>query len=264
MIKADEKIMIIATWQGDVIMIKDDGQNKTFGFSGHGLEFCIPSDSFAFDDQAYIGFWNGDIYHLSFNTEPSLIVNHPEGIQAITTLQNRLYFCDLNGFFHIMEGGKYLYSMEIEKNILGLFIFGTRSMVIIAGRSAYQLQFNKADIFTEALGQSSCTQVMRQGNVLIILDEDGKGLVIDEEQIIQSQFHTTAGAVPVCSNDSGDTIVFLYPDGSSALLEDEKIVHIQPSGTICFDPGMKHVAIANEKQIKLCTKAILSNLTSGI
>ena len=264
LILADNCEIVLASWNGNVTLINDTGQWRSNGFRGSSGQFCIPADCSISSPYTVLGFWNGDIFRLGLAEEPVRIFNHPDGIQVLATFQTYIYFCDLKGVFHIVEDGKYLYSREIERTILKIELFGTRGILLVGEQAIYQLMFGRADIYQDDLNLSSIIFSLREGEYVTLLDRDGKGVRIDEELALQSQFYTTAGAKPICSEKKGQYSVFLYPDATRSLLFNDKIVYTHPFGIFCFDPTLEQIAMGTGKDVKLYKRPLLSKLSQVI
>jgi hypothetical protein len=263
-IRRRNHLSVIADWSGEIVMVTDSGESCAHQFKQYSSslsrdwKFSIPGDCTIIRDSVLVGFWNGDIFKFTLGEKPRLILNHPYGVQALEASDSSLFISDLKGGIHVYQNESSVFSEKIEGPVQGMKLFKD-GLIIIGGEKAYQLSLNSWKILSETLMLSLVTSVYRGKNDLMVIDETGNGIRIDEDLIFKERFHVTAGAYILFTDASGLFRVFAYPDGTRTLMKDGRIVYTHTGVLSLDDTGMQAI-LGDEKELNIYDFSYLQNL----
>jgi hypothetical protein len=163
---------------------------------------------------------------------------------------------DFAGKLTVYQGEKQVFSVAMDRTtdriVRGMQHYGDQ-LVIIGETRVYQLSLTEWRLTPWPLHMGNIAHAFPVPGAMLILDPQGRGMLLDKELVIQHEFHTTAGAVPVCAGkrDSDIYVAFAYPDGSFALLKNSRIVYSHTDGFLGFDSGVRTVAFRSGPGLQL-------------
>jgi hypothetical protein len=252
-------LIAAADWEGNIVLLCDDGRYHQACLHKNSAGLNVPGGCVVRQQDILVGLWNGDIYRLALDEEIKLVLSHPGGIQAFDTYNEYIYLCDLEGHFYIYQNHSAMYHEKVERYIAGIKLL--KGNIIIVGESkGYQFSFQRSGIIDERLGLANISHVRPTNDTLMVIDDEGKGVRIDNQLIIKGRFYTTAGAVPLSFDNKAQYCVFAYPDGVRTLMKERRIVYTHRIGTLAVDLTASHVAVGDSREIKIYKSSYFSKL----
>jgi hypothetical protein len=246
-----ESTAVVATWQGDVHVVTRDGRYSTSAFGTGRDVLTVPGDiALAPGHRVYVGFWNGSVYRLAGGEDwpPDLVLEHPDGVQALALAGERLYVCDLDGRLHVYERGRLLagrsYRLEGIVRYLGVF----RQAVLAVGTTRiFRLPLDHGEVLDEPLPIGEVSAVFGDTDVPVVVDSEGRGIRVDDNLTIRGGFRAVAGAVPCSADRAGRSCALANPDGSRSLVVEGRVVRTHPDGRLAISPSGDRVALGDDR-----------------
>lgn len=217
--------LAVADWSGRVIVAGAGPEPiRTVDLESHaetsGLQ--VPGSLEFRDGALCIGMWNGTVWSLKPGHDPSLLVNHPAGVQSLAFDADAMLVGGLDGRVTVYHGGEKAGEFGIEPLLLHVSSSGGKA-VVVGERSVYRLDLAEGRSVKVEMPLGRIVDVFAGSALTAVLDEQGDGVLFDRELAVHSGFHTTAGARLACGADDGPSLVFEYPDGSNVLIRDGRI-----------------------------------------
>jgi hypothetical protein len=97
---------------------------------------------------------------------------------------------------------------------------------------------------------AGATGALVEGEYAAVYDRDGQGVWFDAELELRAEFHSPAKSRPIGTDSAGTTLVTAYPDGSGALLVDDRVVHVNRTGPMAISPDGSRVALVEESGVR--------------
>ncbi|KPK95339.1 MAG: hypothetical protein AMJ94_00130 [Deltaproteobacteria bacterium SM23_61] len=266
-IRQGDGVLAAALWTGEILILRENRERSSYRFSGTealapGTGYSIPADCALLDGSLVVGFWNGNVFQITAENQPRPVLSHPQGVQALGASEKHLVFADFEGKVHAFHHGACVFQDRLEQTILGIQLF-EKAAVIIGEDKAYQVSLESFCVVTETLPLSTVSSVYRGPGFLLAIDEAGKGVRLDQDLVIREQFHTTAGARPLSSDNTGRHVVFLYPSGFRTLMRDGRIVYTHYSGALSIDLSASRLVIGDDEGLRIRDISELSELYKG-
>ena len=259
-VRRKNSTMVFLGWDGQGLLLNDDYLVANIAKLETNGRLAIPGDCVIVGGDALVGYWNGALYRYGIDGTSQKLLQHDDGINCFAVLRAGHYICDLHGNLTIYENGIRKYTTHLEPTILGIKVF-THGVVVVGEQKAYQLPFGRANVIAEKLCSSRVSHVAVHDEQIMLVDEQGLGFWIDENLNYTQRFHTVAGARPLTTQRTCQRTIFRYPDASSTLLENGKIVYTHKApGALDFDNAYQHVALGDENTIKIYPSTHLNNI----
>jgi hypothetical protein len=259
LVRTAGRSMLLADWQGGLLVTRDDGGRITTSLARNepdrsgGSPFVVPGDCALVDDGVLVGLWNGDVHRVEEDGSHTRVLHHEHGVQALEVSGRNVLLCDFHGSFVVYEGSHLLYSKEIESQVISMRRLG-RGVVIVTDARPYQFSFSGGHLIPcDWLRLSAISETLSIGERILLLDQRGKGVVLDEELHERRQFHVRAGARPWCAAvlDGDEYVSFQYPEGNYALMRNGQVVYTNTAGLLAFDPALETVALGTPEGVRL-------------
>jgi hypothetical protein len=250
--RAVGSLLVLATWSGDVVLLRQDGSawRPTLARPATGFHIpadgCVPGDT---DESLLAGFWNGDLYRLQWGeTEPAKLA-HPAGIQALAVCQGRLYVCGMDGSLCVYEGERIVRTDRLEQTVWLLKAFGD-CLVAVGDRNLHHISPARPVILQEPLPLGNVRAALGETDRPVVVDEEGRGVVLDAE-LRMKPFHVAAGAAPASADQAARYCVFRHPDGTRSLMVEGRVVYTQPAGALAVALAGDRFAVGDAGGIRI-------------
>jgi hypothetical protein len=131
---------------------------------------------------------------------------------------------------------------RLEPVVWGLHT-GPDCVIAAGAERVHRLDVAGDGLVSLRLLAAEATGALVEGAFTAVHDGNGQGVRFDTELEIRAAFRAPAGARPVDTNAAGDIMVAAHPDGSHALLVDDRVVHVHREGPMAVSPDGSRVAL---------------------
>lgn len=239
------RCLAVADWSGRVVVAEPNGTVRVADLTAPpGDQRLNVPGALAFrGDDLLVGMWNGTVWSVPADgSAPQQVWHHPAGVQQLVADDDGLLICGLGGRLTVYPGGPPPSgpgaSYALEPLLLGAI--GIPGFALIVGeRGVHRLDKAAARLRPFELPITPISRALPGPELSVIIDAEGRGICFDSELRVRVGFHTVPGARPVCADQTGQQVVFTYPDGSYALMREGRIVFttaqplaVSPSGDL--------------------------------
>ena len=244
-------LLALADWAGNVFLFDDAGWHKSWAF-GHGF---VPGDV-AFDgDTLYAGFWSGQVFRVSRTDPPKEVLRHPDGVQALAVAQGRCHVADFGGTLAGYDGAKLVNSATLERAVWLLRPAGPDTLFAVGDKAAYQVQTRGYVVFPMALPVEGVSHVLADTGCPVVMTDRGHGVRVNAALTFRQRILADPRAVAASADDAGRLCVLANPDGSRALLYEERVVLNHAAGTLAVSGGADWFAVGEPGGVRVLTAA---------
>lgn len=258
-VKRDDKRIVIADWSGNILIIHNDGSYSNHNIQSAKRGLNIPSDIALLQDTVYVAFWNGTIYGLLPDGSFDIEFMHTGGVQRLHITKDHIYICDFEGKLTIVHDGKVIANHPLEESILLLQAFSD-SLIVVGENRLHQYAYNRSNVINEESRLTSIFAAISNERYVIVMDPKGKGVRYDKGLIIESNFHTISGAIPLSADVSGKYCIFRYPDDTRVLMVDGRIVYSHPSGLLSITQHGDYIIFSDQDKTKILETEVFLKL----
>ncbi|NJK86622.1 MAG: hypothetical protein HC906_12285 [Bacteroidales bacterium] len=145
-----------------------------------------------------------------------------------------VYVLDWKNDFVGYRNNGIIFRHSLEKEVISMHLIG--NVIAIVGKdNLYHYSILRNQFINISNFVKNTKYSFDNGHHLFLVDEEGKGTCTDSELIKRYySFYTTKGAIPVCSDTSGNYAIFNYPDKTSVLLKKGKIIKSHHNSAFLF------------------------------
>jgi hypothetical protein len=240
--------IVLATWEGEIIVVSEDGKSLRYSFAKQQGGFSIVGAVTGQAGDLYIGFWNGEIYHITPLTSPVRLAVHEAGIRALELVAGRLFLCDLEGRLIAFEEGKPVWSRPVEPSIHMLKAY-PHSLVAVGERKLYHLDLEAMSL-SEEPHAASILSALAGSDQFVTIDLQGKGSRYDPDLVIRSRFQVQPGTTLYDASQDVSVCALLSPEDRWSLLVGAQAVY-RLSDSISISPRGDLVALGVNHETKL-------------
>ncbi len=265
-IRFSESLAAVATWEGQVYVLNADGRCSDYGPAGNHVSSSlrVPGSMIIRNEAAFVGYWNGEIIRFELEGKQEKCFAHDAGVQAMAMDGDAVYVAGLDAQLSVYRGAMQVFSAPLDPVLL--FIKVWEACVLIVGRErVFRYAPFGGQIHTVTAPVSPITQVIEDGEFLMLMNREGTGVRYDSQLAVRGRFATTPGAKPVAVSRRHGTncAVFTYPDGTNALLIGRRIVYCQAGGTLALAPEARLIAVGGQHGIRILDGSHLDELIQG-
>jgi len=257
-VRSRGSLVAVGTWTGEAYLFRDDGAWRQL-VPTERAGFRVPGDVAVSEDVALIGYWSGAVWVMGIDREPTPVLDHESGVQAMALVDNRLFICGLDGVLWLYAGKEPQGGLALEREVLSLD--AGSSLLVAAGSSRlFQVDLNSGEVVAEAHDLGPIHSVHRDSAFPVLVDVEGRGLRFDGD-LVRRSFRVRPGAVATSADDRfcatgaeidrGSLVAFRYPDGSRVLMRNSSVVHSQPDGALAVSRDGSTLAIGTDGRIRL-------------
>jgi hypothetical protein len=250
------RYLAVADWSGRVIVADPRGSLRVVDLTApSGIRALNVPGALAFrGDDLFVGMWNGTVWLLPADgTAPQRVLEHPAGVQQLAVDNDSLLVGGLDGRLTVLPdalgaGGPGT-SHALEPVQLGIVSI-PRFALIVGERNVHRLDKTAGQVKPFELPVTPIAGTLPGPELSTIIDSDGRGVCFDSELRVRAGFHTVPGARPVSADQTGQLVVFKYPDGSYALMRGGRIVFTTAYPLVVSPDGLL-AALSSGTQIVL-------------
>jgi len=251
--------IILAEWGGKTYILKSDNNLVEQSIPENEFIYQIPANSVTDNKDLFIAYWNGYVYKLNSNGKPDVVLKHSSGIQHFTFMNDSFHICDMDGMLYSYQNNRTKYSNQLERNILGMY--STSSVVIIIGENnIYHYSPSKSVIISEKSGLDIHKSVYFNKKFFAIVDNNGKGAILDYEFIKLKTFFSTKGSKIIFIDNNKEYYILLYPNNTRVLLKSNKVIFSYNSGPFILDSKGEKMLIGNQNKLKIYDKSYINKI----
>ncbi|MFC1596920.1 toll/interleukin-1 receptor domain-containing protein [Planctomycetota bacterium] len=258
-------VVVVADWQGYAYVLGNDGHCAVWAFRNENRPINVVGDMTVADASVYVGLWSGEVFRLQRNEGPQLLFRHAAGVQAIAVASQDIALVDLDGNLVIYRGNALSQTEKLEHRIYLLKCY-TGHLIAVGRNNLYLIPLNGSRMLIEESLVRGIAAVHGESALPVVIDEQGRGVRIDDELGSKGAFHTVAGARPTSADDAGVWCVFENPLGSYTLLKHEaskrqgRIIHSH-DGALAVSPAGDTLAVTEPDGIRLIKPSELDSAT---
>jgi hypothetical protein len=242
--------LAFADWSGRVALAHRDGRIRSASLGTDPRVLTVPGGLCLGADEAYVGFWNGAVWSVPLEGEPERRFEHAPGIQALQIAGDRWVIAGLDGRLTIVGPGDAASAHELPGPLLALRAWPD-CVVAVGEDAAYRVGLDSGRLVQEALPVARVVDAIADSELAVVVDSAGRGVSFDRQLTLRGAFHTTRGARLVAADRAGRSVVFAYPDGSYAVMRDERVVFSTTSGPVTISADGDRVALARDGAIEV-------------
>jgi hypothetical protein len=253
LVRCSQSSVVLATWEGRVHVATADGRFSTWDLGSYPDRLTIPGDVATTDEHSvYVGLWSGSVYRMGGGGDwpPDLVLEHPEGVQALEAVGERLYVCGLDGRLCVYERGRSLASYQLEP-IVRLVKAFEQALVVVGTTKLFQLPFDQAHLLEDPLPLGDVVGVFGDTDLPVVVDAEGRGIRFDETLTIRRGFRAAPGVLPCGADRVGRCCVLANLDGSRSLVVDGRVVRTHADGALAVSPEGDRVAVGDERGLRI-------------
>jgi hypothetical protein len=251
LLRCSDSMVVVASWEGELHVVTTDGRFSTSTFDAGRQAITVPGDvALAPGRRVYVGFWNGSVYRLAGGEDwpPDLVLEHPDGVQALALAGERLFVCGLDGQLHLYERGRLLPGRSYRLQGIVRHLRAFRQAVLAVGTTRlFRLPLDGGAVLDEPLPIGEVSAVFGDTDVPVVVDAQGRGVRVDDSLSIRGGFRAAAGAVPCSADRAGRACVLANPDGTRSLVVEGRVVLTHPDGRLAVSPSGDHVALGDDR-----------------
>ena len=249
-----ENVITLADWYGRIYALWDDNSFSIWELDTDASRFTVPGDISFDDNVVYVGMWNGKVYKLVRDEKAIPVLRHRTGVRALAFHRQRLYLCGFDGQLDVYENGRRVNGNALESSIPLLQTCGD-VLVAVGEQKLYQIRMRPFTIASENSPLENHHAIFGDVARPVVIDTTGKGICFDKELTVRGNFHTTKGAIPISADHDGIWRTFYNPDGSSTLMERDRIVFGKQSGFLSVSLEGKLFAVGDVTGIRILSEA---------
>ncbi|GLY75745.1 toll/interleukin-1 receptor domain-containing protein [Actinoallomurus iriomotensis] len=237
-----EESFAVADWSGLVVRLDTDGGAVTVDLPGEStLNPLRAPGALLFDGAELLaGMWNGAVHRLpAGSTEPSRVAFFPEGVQTLARLDGRLLVGRLDGTVQCF--GPDGWERRLEPVLLGCRAVRGR-LLAVGERQVHRVDPVTGDVveLSPPIGTHVGALFTEEG--VVVIDADGRGVLIDHELSVRRGFQGHRGARLVAGDRTGRILILSYPEGAHVLMEDGRVVYTCDTGPLGISPDASLIA----------------------
>jgi hypothetical protein len=205
--------------------------------------------------------WSGEVWAVSPGAGPRVsVLRHETGVQSMAVVDGRLFIVGLDGVtaWYSTDGEPLTRrSHRLEPVVWGTWV--QPGYLIVAGAErVYRLDIADDELISLEL-LPDATGALVEGSLAAVYDGAGHGVRFDSELEVCAEFRSPPGARPVATNTAGTVLVTAHPDGSHALLVDDRVIYVHRSGPMAIAPDGSRVGLASESGVVIAPISELSS-----
>jgi hypothetical protein len=174
-----------------------------------------------------------------------VVLDHPAGVQTMAAVGPDLLIAGFDGMlaWYAADGTMIPRAThQLEPVLWGLLI--RPDCVVAAGAErVHRLDLATDTVISLRLLPTEATGAVIGGELATVFDGDGHGIRFDSQLEVRGAYRSPAGARPVDMDDAGNLVLTAGPDGTYALLVDDRVVHVNQDGTTAIAPDGRRVAL---------------------
>jgi hypothetical protein len=242
-LRGDDSIAV-AGWGGLLAVAAPGAERRSYSLGGDGL--AVPGALARVEDRLYVGMWNGRVWAVDGKGgEPEVVLDHPAGVQTMAAVGLELLIAGFDGelAWYAADGTPIRRAAHrLEPVLWGLLI--RPDCVIAAGAErVHRLDLDTDTVISLRLLPTEATGAVIGGELATVFDGDGHGIRFDSQLEVRGAYHSPEGARPVDMDDAGNVVLTAGPEGSYALMVDDRVVHVNQDGTTAIAPDGRRVAL---------------------
>jgi hypothetical protein len=270
-IKIDEKLklvdnyddcLVLADWDGKVYILEPGKELIKLPIPENEFVYQIPANSVKVNSDLFIAYWNGYIYKLNSNGRLESVMNHSVGIQYFTVLNDQFHVCDMDGNLTSYHNNSIKYTNQLERNILGMFS-DSSAVIIIGENKIYHYSPSKNKIISEKSGLDNHQSVYFNKKFFAIVDNNGKGAILDYEFVRLTTFSSTKGSKIIFIDDNKEYYILQYPNNTRVLLKSNKVIFSNTSGPFMLDSLGEKMLIGNQNKLNIYDKSYINKISQS-
>jgi hypothetical protein len=249
-VRWDDRIAV-AGWAGLLTVAGPGPERVSYRLGGPGL--AVPGALARLGDRLYAGMWNGQVWAVDGKDgEPEPVFRHPAGVQTMAAVGPHLLVLGFDGVlsWYSADGTPSARAAHrLEPVVWGLLV--RPDCVIAAGAErVHRLDLAGDTVISLRLLPAEASGAVFGAELAAVFDRDGHGIRFDSELEVRGAFRSPAGARPVDMDDAGNVLLATDPDGSYALLVDDRVVHVNQDGAMAIAPDGGRVALAGPSGVQ--------------
>ena len=232
--------LVMLDWLGNVHLLFSTGQAVSWSLNEQGQGFVVPGGVTAVEDSVLVGFWSGHVFRMSLTAPPTIEFIHSPGVQTIAAIEDRIFIGDLEGNLVTYHDLRRKNTVQIERG-LHLLKACQDDLISVGETNLYLIETDPIKITVDDSSYGRIASCLGETQLPVIVDADGKGCRLGKQLITSGTFHTVAGATPTSADDGGRYTVFMNPDGTQTVLEQQntgtgRIVYTHSEGGLAVAP----------------------------
>jgi len=239
----------VAGWAGLVAVVGGDG-SEVYRL-GDGL--AVPGALCPVGDRLYAGMWSGQVWAID-GSGPQPLFHHPAGVQSMAAVDGQLLVVGFDGALvwydsdgHPAAGTTH----RLEPVVWGLLV--RPDCVIAAGAErVHRLDLADDTVISLRLLEDGACGVVTGVELAAVYNREGHGIRFDSQLEVRGAFRSPAQARPVDMDDAGTTLLTADPDGTCAILVDDRVVYANQEGATAIAPDGSRVALLGPDGIRTC------------
>jgi hypothetical protein len=240
----------VAGWSGQVSIVEADGSGTSYRL-GSGL--TVPGTLCPDGDRLYAGMWSGQVWALDPGSgTPAPVLRHDAGVQAMALIAGRFLIVGFDGrtAWYAATGEP----ASAPPHLLEPVVWGIRAhpgFVIVAGAGkVHRLDEGSDTPISLSLLPDAVGALVDGGRYGAVYNRAGRVVWFDAELAVRAEFQMPADSRPVGTDSAGAVLVTAYPDGSGALLVDDRVVHVNRNGPLAISPDGTRLALVEEFEVR--------------
>jgi hypothetical protein len=210
--------MAVASWSGRVDLLTSAGEHHHWELAAPNSDYAIPGDLRLDGGEVLLGLWSGRVLRLAVGQDAVQVIDHPAGVERMVVAGDRLGVCGFDGGLAIYRNGRRVRSHKLEPGIR-LLEAVAGGLLAVGEDHLFRVALDSGRVLTQELPLVDVAEVLADSEWPVLIDRQGRAVVIDAELAVRASFHAGAGAVPVAADRAARCCVLAEPDGSRSLVE---------------------------------------------